>query len=106
LKNASKFTPEEGTIRVVSRNEGGRIIVLVHDTGVGFEPGEAPRIFTAFEQANESVSREFGGLGLGLAIVKATVEAHGGTIRAHSAGKARGATFCLELTLVDKGTNQ
>jgi two-component system, chemotaxis family, CheB/CheR fusion protein len=103
LKNASKFTPEQGTIRVVSRNERGRISVEVHDTGVGFDPSEGDRIFAAFEQANDSVSREFGGLGLGLAIVKATVEAHGGTIRAHSAGKARGATFCLELTLENKG---
>jgi two-component system, chemotaxis family, CheB/CheR fusion protein len=105
LENASKFTPQQGIVRVVSRSDGARVAVEVHDTGMGFEPNESERIFAAFEQANETISREFGGLGLGLAIAKATVEAHGGTIPAHSPGRARGATFCIELPLAEKGTN-
>jgi signal transduction histidine kinase len=103
LKNASKFTPRNGTIRVLSRSEGAKIVVEVHDSGVGFESSASARIFTAFEQANESISREFGGLGLGLAIVKATIEAHNGTVRAHSAGRGLGATFIVELTLAEEG---
>jgi two-component system, chemotaxis family, CheB/CheR fusion protein len=103
LKNASKFTPSGGTIRVRSRNAAGRIVIEVHDTGMGFEPGNSERLFAAFEQGTESISREYGGLGLGLAIVKATIEAHGGTVRAHSAGTARGATFCIELALANEG---
>ena len=86
LKNASKFTPEGGAIQVSSRNEPGRIVVEVSDTGIGFEAEEATRIFNAFEQANDTVMREYGGLGLGLAITKATVDAHGGVLRA---GKQR-----------------
>src|SRR6478735_348468 len=103
LKNASKFTPRRGTIRLVSRNEGEKVIVEVQDSGVGFEPGDRARIFTAFEQANESISREFGGLGLGLAIVNATMQAHDGSVRAYSEGRGRGATFTVELTLLDEG---
>jgi two-component system CheB/CheR fusion protein len=103
LGNAVKFTPPHGTIRVASHDNGRRITLEVEDTGTGFEPGDGERIFTAFEQADESVGRELGGLGLGLAIVKATVEAHGGVVRAHSAGRNRGATFRVELDLTDQG---
>ena len=99
LKNASKFTPEGGEISVVTRNRAGGIIVEVSDTGVGFEPEAATRIFEAFEQATPETAREFGGLGLGLAIANATADAHGGSLRAHSAGRNKGATFTLELPL-------
>ena len=99
LKNASKFTPEGGAIRVESRNEPGRIVIEVRDAGIGFEPGAGERIFAAFEQASQDVTREYGGLGLGLAISRAVVEAHGGTIRAASEGEGKGATFTVELPL-------
>ncbi len=99
LKNASKFTPEGGAVRVVSRNEPGRIIVEVSDTGIGFEPGEEGRIFEAFEQASVAVTRQFGGLGLGLAISKATVDAHGGSLSARSPGRNQGAVFTVDLPL-------
>ena len=99
LKNASKFTPEAGKIRVTTRNKSGKIVVEVSDNGVGFEPEAVTRIFQAFEQASAEVTREFGGLGLGLAISKATADAHGGTLRAHSEGPHRGATFTVELPL-------
>lgn len=97
LKNASKFTPDGGSIRVASRNVPGLVLVEISDSGVGFEPDAAERIFDAFAQANSAVTREFGGLGLGLAISKATVDAHGGILRAISAGPGRGATFTVEL---------
>ena len=58
-----------------------------------------PRVFDAFEQVEQSVTREFGGLGLGLAISKSLVEMHGGTISAHSEGKGKGATFRVRLPL-------
>ncbi len=97
LKNASKFTPEGGSIHVTSRNAPGRIVVEVSDTGIGFEPEAATRIFDAFMQADQEVTRRFGGLGLGLAIAKATVDAHDGTLAARSAGLGQGATFTVDL---------
>ena len=102
VKNASKFTPSGGRITVCTRSIGERMIVTVSDTGVGFEPEAAARIFNPFVQASAEVTREFGGLGLGLAISRATVEAHGGTIRAESAGRGKGATFTVELPLVQE----
>ncbi|HEY0551546.1 MAG TPA: PAS domain-containing sensor histidine kinase, partial [Verrucomicrobiae bacterium] len=95
LKNASKFTPEHGSIRVVSRDEPGAIVVEISDTGIGIDSNVMPKIFEAFQQGDTSITRRFGGLGLGLTIAKATVEAHGGSITATSAGTGQGATFSV-----------
>jgi signal transduction histidine kinase len=98
LRNAIKFTPETGGITVATRNpRGGGIEISVTDTGVGVDPLNLPVIFNAFEQGGRNVTRRFGGLGLGLAICKAIVELHGGTIRADSEGKGKGATFTITL---------
>ncbi len=97
LKNAVKFTPQGGMITVRSFNQGGRVMVEIVDSGVGIAPEALVRIFSPFEQAEQSHAQRFGGLGLGLAISKATVEAHGGTISARSPGKNLGATFLVEL---------
>ena len=99
LKNASKFTPEGSAIRLSSRDEPGRIVVEVTDTGIGMDAEVLGRIFNAFEQANVAITRQFGGLGLGLAIAKATVDAHGGQLHASSPGRGQGATFTVSLPL-------
>ena len=99
LKNAAKFSPDGTEIFVRCRNEPGRRLLEVSDHGIGFEPEHAERIFDPVTQATERVTREFGGLGLGLAIAKASVEAHGGNLRATSAGPGSGATFTIDLPL-------
>ncbi len=99
LKNAAKFTPEKGRISLHTRNEPGRVMVEVTDTGIGMEAEALARIFRPFEQADASITRMFGGLGLGLAIAKGTAEAHGGELRASSPGPGQGATFTLSLPL-------
>ncbi|MBE7211425.1 MAG: PAS domain S-box protein, partial [Gluconacetobacter diazotrophicus] len=103
LKNASKFSPDGGEIAVRSRNEPGTVAIEVTDGGIGLEPAVLGHIFQPFEQADSSISRKFGGLGLGLAIAKATVEAHGGRLRASSQGRDQGATFTLSLPLAGGG---
>ena len=99
LKNAAKFTPEKGAISLRTRNEPGRVVVEVTDTGMGMEPETLARVFRPFEQADASITRLFGGLGLGLAIAKGTAEAHGGELHASSPGLHQGATFTLSLPL-------
>jgi two-component system, chemotaxis family, CheB/CheR fusion protein len=99
LKNASKFTPTEGEIRVVSSNIDNRFVLVVADTGIGISGDALPSIFDAFAQEGPWITSEFGGLGLGLAIAKATVEAHQGTLAAASSGRNQGATFTIELPL-------
>jgi two-component system CheB/CheR fusion protein len=73
------------------------VVVEVSDSGEGIEAEALERIFNAFEQAERSTTRQFGGLGLGLAISKALVEMHGGKIEARSAGKGKGSTFVVKL---------
>ena len=101
LSNALKFTAE-GLIRVALTCEGAgparRWRFVVSDTGIGFEPEDAARLFARFEQADSSITRRYGGTGLGLAICRQLAELMGGSIEA--AGRpGRGASFTLELPL-------
>jgi signal transduction histidine kinase/ActR/RegA family two-component response regulator len=98
IKNAVKFTPDDGTITITTWNDSDQsIVTTVSDTGIGMAPEATSRIFDAFEQADRSITRQFGGLGLGLAICRALVTLHGGTIFAESAGRGKGATFTVRL---------
>jgi len=100
LHNACKFTPENGTVSVRSYNPSPRRITIeISDNGIGIEPRFVEKVFYAFEQADSQSE----GLGLGLAISKAIVEMHSGTIRAHSEGLGKGATFVIELPI--RGSN-
>ena len=98
IRNATKFTPVGGCVGVRCRPDGeGFVSVEVNDSGEGIEPAALGRIFNAFEQAERSVTRHFGGLGLGLTISKGLVDMHGGSIEARSEGKGKGATFAVRL---------
>ncbi len=106
VKNAVKFTPAGGSLTIRTRNEGApgepeRLVLEVADTGIGIEPEALKRIFEPFEQGEAGITRRFGGLGLGLAISRSVAEAHGGHLRAVSAGPGEGATFILELEAAD-----
>ncbi len=101
LKNAVKFTPAGGTVMIRTFNpRPGYVAVEINDSGIGIDPDLLPRIFNAFEQGEQTVTRKFGGLGLGLAITRGLVEMHGGTITAWSQGKNQGTTFTVELVSV------
>jgi two-component system, chemotaxis family, CheB/CheR fusion protein len=100
LKNAIKFSPHGTCIGVRCRSDGTHAVVEVIDSGIGIEAEHLPRLFAAFEQADRSITRQFGGLGLGLAISKTLVDLHGGRIEACSEGKGKGATFRVCLPLV------
>jgi signal transduction histidine kinase/CheY-like chemotaxis protein len=101
LKNAIKFTPEGGTITILTRIQTDgleeQLAIEVQDTGRGIEPEDLQRIFKAFEQGDRQITRQFGGLGLGLAISKAIAESHNGTLTAVSEGMGHGSTFILTL---------
>jgi len=105
LTNAVKFTPEGGTVEVSVGLEGSSALIEVKDTGHGIDPAFLPFVFDRFRQADASTTRQKGGLGLGLAIVRHIVELHGGTVRAHSEGAGRGATFALTLPLKSLGND-
>ena len=96
--NAARQSPETSPIRVESVREGVHVAVSVSDEGRGLAPGQLPQLFC--KQAGFAArGREpgSGGSGLGLFICKGLVEAHGGRIRAESAGSGRGARFTFTL---------
>lgn len=100
LRNAIKFTPEGGAIKVRTCNESEKwILVEVTDTGIGIEPHRLSSIFTAFEQGGDNITRRFGGLGLGLSICGALVDAHEGSVTAASDGPGKGSTFTVRIPL-------
>jgi len=104
IKNAVKFTPHGGFVRIRCRDENNcYVAVEVQDNGEGMEPDALDRIFNAFEQTDRSITRQFGGLGLGLTISKALVEMHGGSIQAYSLGKGKGSTFTVRLPMLPTG---
>jgi CheY-like chemotaxis protein len=72
----------------------------VTDSGQGIPSHFLDSVFEPFRQADGSTTRRHGGLGLGLSIVKHLVDAHGGSVSAHSAGEGRGATFVVRLPAV------
>ena len=97
VRNAIKFTPREGAIRVSARHLDQQIVVSVADTGPGIPEEDLPRIFDRFWRA-EGITEK--GTGLGLSIAKGIVEAHGGTIWAESQ-LGNGSSFFFTLPLAE-----
>ena len=101
LSNAVKFTPDEGNIEMkaflVSRDDNlCTIQVEVSDTGIGISEEQKPRLFRAFEQAERSTSRKFGGTGLGLVISKNIIEMMDGKIWIQSE-QGKGSVFSFTI---------
>jgi CheY-like chemotaxis protein/anti-sigma regulatory factor (Ser/Thr protein kinase) len=97
VSNAIKFSNEGGVVDVQLRASQGSIDLTVADAGQGIAPAFMESVFEPFRQGDGSSTRLHGGLGLGLSIVKHLIDAHGGTVSAHSAGEGRGATFLVKL---------
>ena len=80
VSNAAKFTTG-GEITIETRLEAANMVsITVSDTGIGISDEERARLFTPFEQADGSTTREYGGTGLGLALVKQLAELLGGEV--------------------------
>jgi len=79
LNNAAKFT-SEGSIKVTISAEQNNLIFQVEDTGIGIAEEKQDRLFEAFRQADESMTRKYGGSGLGLSICQQIVNLLGGDI--------------------------
>lgn len=99
LDNASKYTPEDGEIRVEMVQSGPDLVVSVTDDGIGISPEILPRVFDLYVQDPRARAHSRGGLGIGLAVVRDLVEAHGGTTVATSPGLGRGSRFIVTLPL-------
>jgi PAS domain S-box-containing protein len=96
LVNAAQAIPDgeanDNEIRIMTREEGGRVVVEIRDTGLGIAPEDLPRIFEPFFTTKEKGV----GTGLGLSISHTIVTAHGGTLTAERLSP-RGALFRVTL---------
>jgi two-component system, NtrC family, nitrogen regulation sensor histidine kinase NtrY len=88
--NAMDAMPQGGTLTLRTRDEDGKVLIEVADTGSGLTRDECARIFTPYYTSKQN------GTGLGLAIVQSVVSDHGGRIRVQSE-PGRGTTFVIEL---------
>ena len=100
--NSVKFT-ETGTVtlRAILQEETAESVMLrfeVQDTGIGITPEAMARLFSAFEQADNSMTRKYGGTGLGLAITRRLADLMGGKVGADSTAGV-GSTFWFTVKL-------
>ena len=105
LSNASRNSPEFSTIRVSASVEDVYVAVSISDEGRGINAHHLSRLFEKFplpEWENRSLHEQ--GNGLGLAICRGIVEAHGGRMRAESAGEGLGARFTFTIPTVDEAS--
>lgn len=96
LSNALKYTLSEGIIELDLTETSQRVIVTVHDSGIGMNDEELLRIFDRFYRADDSRTQETSGTGLGLPIVQQVVKLHAGDIQVRSS-KDGGTVFTVTL---------
>ena len=102
VTNAVKFTDQgKITLRVINQNETDDRVTLrfeVTDTGIGITPEAMSRLFSTFEQADNSMTRKYGGTGLGLVITRHLAELMGGEAGVESTPSV-GSTFWFSVCL-------
>lgn len=102
--NSIKFTTE-GSVRVCAHYSNGSLVLDVHDTGIGMTEEQSENLFHAFQQADSSVTRKFGGTGLGLALSRRIAQALGGDLILSRSKPNEGSTFSLSLKLQPNPTH-
>jgi signal transduction histidine kinase/ActR/RegA family two-component response regulator len=99
LTNAIKFTSQGSvTLRAYIRLQDNRLVFEVSDTGIGISSDKLHKIFGKFSQADQSITKHFGGTGLGLHISRQLVQLMQGCISV-SSEEGKGSTFSVELPL-------
>lgn len=101
LGNAIKFTKRgEVLLRISGRTQNNQqnLKIEIQDTGIGMTEEQLQKLFRRFEQADNSITREFGGTGLGLSIVKKLVDLMGGKVQVTSSAGI-GTRFTIDISL-------
>jgi len=103
LSNAIKFTSHGGNVnleitKIMDENNAPRVKFVVQDNGIGMTKDQQSRVFEAFSQADDSVTRKYGGTGLGLTISKQFAELMGGDLELNSV-KDQGTSFFFSIPL-------
>ncbi len=103
IGNASKYTPDGGTITVSLQGAGASVVMTVTDNGIGITPEALAQVFEPFVQERHATEFNGSGLGIGLTLVRELVEGHGGRVTAFSAGTGSGSRFTVTLPLLRGG---
>lgn len=99
LSNASKYSHEGGAIQLNLLSLDTQAVIGISDAGIGISAPALQTIFEPFGQEVHAVGVHGGGLGLGLTVAREIIEAHGGTVKATSAGVGLGSQFFVTLPL-------
>ena len=99
LDNASKYTPQGGSITMTMTMSEYDIAIAIIDDGVGISPEALPHIFDLFVQDTPALAHSKGGFGIGLAVVRDLVQAHDGNVTGHSEGRNLGSEFIVTLPI-------
>ncbi len=98
IDNGIKYTPQNGTVKVIVDADHKDAVITIKDTGIGISEDDQPKIFERFYRVDKTRDRETGGTGLGLAITHNTVLWHNGSIRLQS-NIGEGTTFIVRIPL-------
>jgi len=98
ISNAQKYTPANGSVQVVVKNDDGQAVVRVDDTGPGIPVQEQSLVFERFYRGKNAVQESTDGTGVGLAIVRELVRMHNGSISLTSV-PGKGSSFSVHLPL-------
>ncbi|HCN36851.1 MAG TPA: PAS domain-containing sensor histidine kinase, partial [Bacteroidetes bacterium] len=96
IDNAIKYTPENGTVKIVLTDNEKNVNIDIVDSGIGIPKKDIPRIFERFYRVDKNRSRDKGGSGLGLSIVKHILEVHNSSIKVES-DENQGTKFSFNL---------
>ena len=101
LSNAIKYSPQQARVVVTLRREAADAVLVVRDEGRGIAAADLDKIFNPFENGTRGRNGDDSGLGIGLRVSRELVEAHGGHLRAHSAGPGQGSEFVVCLPAIE-----
>lgn len=102
VSNASKYTPEGGSVKVKIIDQPKLVEVAVTDTGVGIDKPDIKKLFIKFSRIDNELSTKVGGTGLGLYLVKKIVDFHHGKLKVDST-LGKGSTFTVQLPKKQRG---
>ncbi len=96
VENATKYSPEGGTVTLRAFATEGDVVFEVQDQGIGIREADLPKLFRSFQRVHDSTFGRVSGTGVGLYICRNLVEAHGGNIEVESTW-GEGSTFRFNI---------